>query len=374
MTLKQPSLRFTLDRNLVSPREQMHFTTYLNANQWDETVWLILNGMLETSTAYTIPKVLRGYYDNLLVGVAYIIECRKPAHSFFDNPLATLINAPQIPIYFWTRNGVMVDSNTNRGFVSDELDLFTFYQQAIAYLNEKYLYGLVLESSVERPAAGYTSSPLCDCGLVEIDSYTPVELMLAKHKNLRKKKRKFENKGGVISTVRGALDKDTLHKAMQFLATLKLQVQTPYQDNYVNMAYKSGSLEDSNLVHLIATLDGAMVGYHSFVQCQNNLHCLSGAFDRTRKSNYHAYENMILESMHYAQQNKIDTIYYGPVLNPTKASLMSSTEDWEMRFYSRFAVLRNALKMITPYSKLKPDTFIPFQKTKRSVMNDILTN
>jgi len=358
----QLNLCFTLDRKVVTPKEQTNFNTFLIDQQWNETVWLILNGILKTSTPYTIPKVLRAYKDNLLVGVAYIIECKKPALSFFDNPLAALVNAPQIPMYLWTRNGIMVDSNTNTGFVSEEIDLYSFYQQAVAYLNQRYLYGLVLESSKEKPATDYTSSPLCDCGCLKIDAYTPVDLVLAKHKNLRKKKRKFENKGGKISTTHGAFEHEILNKAIYYLSNLKLQIQTPYQDNYVNMARQTSSCEHDNIVHFIASLEGEMVGYHSFVRCQNSMHCLSGAFDRARKSNYHAYENMILESMRYAHQNNIHTIHYGPILNPTKASLMDTTEDWEMRFYSRFAVLRNALKMITPYSKLKPKTFAPFRR------------
>ncbi|WKN30925.1 GNAT family N-acetyltransferase [Porifericola rhodea] len=368
----QSDLRFTLDRKAITPKEQMLFNTFLYDKQWDETVWLILNGILRTSTLYTIPKILRAYYDNLLVGVAYIIECKKPALSFFNNPLASLVNAPQIPMYLWTRNGIMVDSNTNTGFVSEEIDLYSFYQQAIAYLNRRYLYGLVLESSKERPATDYTFSPLCDCGCLKVDAYTPVELVLAKHKNLRKKKRKFENKGGKISSINGALDQETLNKAIHYLSTLRLQIQTPYQDNYVNMARQSSSYEHDNIVHFIASLEGEMVGYHSFVRCQNSMHCLSGAFDRGRKSNYHAYENMILESMRYAHQNNIHTIHYGPILNPTKASLMDTTEDWEMRFYSRFATLRNALKMITPYSKLKPETFTPFRKKPTVVEEEVM--
>jgi hypothetical protein len=91
---------FTLTQNPVTDDEQEVFQADIEQLKLDSMVWLILNGTLETGTQYSIPKVLRVYHDQSdLVGVAYIMECRRIHKGFFSNPFLSSIHLPTLPIF-----------------------------------------------------------------------------------------------------------------------------------------------------------------------------------------------------------------------------------------------------------------------------------
>ncbi len=353
-------LTFTLTRAAVNEREQAIFADDLASLGLDATTWLVLNGTVETGTRATIPKVLRAYRHDELVGVAYILECRRVGQCFFDGPVASMMDLAALPLFVWTRNGAMIDGNANPGFVAAGVDRDDFFAQSIAYLTRRYPYGSVLDYPEAFSGPGYVATPLFDSGIIHLEGVASVEDYSADSKNLRRKVNKFRNKGGAVEVIRGALPDDLRAEALRCLASLKPLVRAPFQDNYANMAMQACSLASDRVVHFIARLNGDVVGYHSFAVAGRSLHCLSGAFDRTRTSTYHAYENVILESIRFGLDHGLTTIYYGPITNPTKAKLMNAYSRCEVRNYSRLVPLRAVFPAMIRASKLAPATFKDF--------------
>jgi hypothetical protein len=117
---------------------------------------------------------------------------------------------------------------------------------------------------------------------------------------------------------------------------------------------------DDRLVHFVARFDDEFSGYHSFVISGKSLCCLSGAFDRTRHTNYHAYENVIVESIRFSLENGIRRIFYGPVTNETKAKMMPGFSRTEMHLYLRFGGMRSMMNWILQRSMLGKGVFQDF--------------
>ncbi len=355
-------LTFTLTREPVTASEQRRFAADLAKLGWDGTVWAILNGTVATSTRYTVPKVLRAFHARQLVGVAYILQCREGMKAFFAEPLATLVDPVGIPQFVWCRNAVMVDQYTNPGFVVAGLDRAGFVEQALAFLQRCYLFGVVMEDRDAHAAGTFRASPLMDWGIMPIAAPTLLDEYFAQHSHLQRKLNKFRNKGGTVATIRGPLPV-ALHAPFAHCldqAEKNSMGRIPHQDNYINMARQAWCLDSPQVVHFVAYLGATVVGYHSFAITGKQLCCLSGGFDRTLSTTYHAYENLIVESLRFCLTEGFMRIDYGPIINQTKAKMMLAYSQSELRFYTRFAPLRWLFPTIIRNSFWRPALLQPY--------------
>jgi len=148
--------------------------------------------------------------------------------------------------------------------------------------------------------------------------------------------------------------------AVRCLTSLKPLLVLPFQENYPTMAMKPCMSALDRIVHFIARLDGDVIGYHSFALSGKCMYCLSGAFDRSRTTTYHAYENLIIESIKFGLELGIKTIYYGSVLNPTKAKMMNAYSQCEQRYYSKFKLITKAFHILINFSKTSPKNLAPY--------------
>jgi Acetyltransferase (GNAT) domain len=355
-----PQLTFDSSHEPLNALEQAHFQLDLVRLGLDGTTWDILNGSIATMTANSRPKILRAYADNRLVGVAYFVECRRIYQSLLPQVgLGKLLDSIPIPMFFWVRYGNLVDAITNPGFVADGIDREYFIQRAIDHLKTQYLYGGVLDiAATGQSRAGSVIFPFCDAGIIEIQNEQCLDRYYQQHKNLRRKVNKFNNKNGRIEILTGPMPDAIAHRAADILDSLDPLILAPFQDNYTAMALRA--CQDAKTVHILAWIDDQMVGYQSFAISGQILHCLSGAFDRTLKRTYHAYENIILASIDYAIAQQLQRIEYGPILNPTKVSMMSDYRPCEQQYYSRFNVLRQVFKFLIPRTRLAPTILGPY--------------
>ncbi|MBW4635670.1 MAG: hypothetical protein KME30_28455 [Iphinoe sp. HA4291-MV1] len=353
---------FTLTQNPVTECEQKVVQADLEQLGLDSTVWLILNGTMETGTRYSIPKVLRMYRNNAeLLGVAYIMECRRIFKNLLANPfLGSILDVVTFPIFFWIRDSVIVDTISNPGFVSTSISRDDFFTHAIMYLKERYLYGIVLDKANALTHSDCVAVPFCDHGIISLESHSCLDELLNQRKNLKKKVHKFANKGGSIEVIRGTLSPALCADAARCMTTLKPLLLLPFQDNYTTMAMKPCMSTSDRIVHFIARLHDDVIGYHSFACSGNNMYCLSGAFDRTRTTTYHAYENLILESIKFGFDIGIKNIYYGPILNPTKAKMMSAYGRCEQRHYFKWKLIKNAFPIVIKFSKAESKSFATY--------------
>lgn len=364
-------LTFTLTLEPLTLDEQSYFEDDLTHLGLDATVWEILNNTLATSTAYTVPKLLRAYAANQLMGVALVLHCRQGMKAFFAEPLATIVDPVGIPQFVWNRSAVMVDQYSNPGFVVAGFDRNVFVEKALHYLQRRYLFGVLLCDKNSPPAGTFVRSSLMDYGIIRLDSAMVLDEVFARHKNLKRKLNKFRNKGGSVKTFRGALPKNLLEPILHCLrqAEVHSMGKTPFQDNYVNMSLQSFHSSNQNVVHFVAYLNDNIVGYHSFALSGQQLCCLSGGFDRTQTTTFHAYENLIVESIAFALEQNLSVINYGSIINDTKAKMMQDYVPTEVRFYSPLAPVRWLFPTIINNSFWSPALLEPYTNLATKVVS-----
>lgn len=71
-----------------------------------------------------------------------------------------------------------------------------------------------------------------------------------------------------------------------------------------------------------------------------------------------------MESVDYAAAHGVGRIDYGPVVNPTKAKLMTHFLPTELRYYSRFTPRRRSLVPLLRRSLLSPQNLGQYMEQK----------
>jgi hypothetical protein len=351
---------FRLSSDPVTTDEQERFVSDLDHLGVGRSVWNVFNTTLQSKTPHSRPLVLRGYEGDSLIGVALVYECRKTGECFFDPPVSTFMDMPGLPMFVWLRYGITVDHFANPGFVAEGVDRDRFVEHAIARLLREYLYGTVIEYTDSPVLDGAVRFPFVDTGIIDLEGFSAIEDYLGRSKNLPRKLKKFRNKGGEIRIIEGAIPPDLKAAALDAFGTLDISVRTPFQDNYLNMAGAGMSLDAPEMVHFVALLNDEYAGHQSFCRSGRAIHCQAGAFDRRQKSTYHAYENIIVSSVEYALEHNLDRIDYGPVINETKAKMMTGFIPCENRTYARYRPIAAALPLMLSRSKLSAEKLQPW--------------
>ncbi len=352
------ALRFDIDRTPLALEEQARLAADLDRLGLDAALWGVLNATVATGSAASRPFWLRARRGDDLVGAALVVECRRLARCVTRNAaLERTIDALNPPSFMWLRVGAGIDQYANPGFVADGLDRATFVRGAVGAMMRRYRYGCVFDDPSTPLGVPTADVAFPDFGRVE-----PVagerDASLAASKQLRKKVRKFANKGGRIDVVAGPMPDAEAAIVAGWLRSIDPEVRVTFQDLYPAMVAASNRLPET--VHVLAYLDDAFVGYHSFLPSGERLVCLSGIFDPDRPSNYHAYENVILEVLAYAAERGFARIDFGPVLNPTKAKMMTRFERSALRYVSRHAPFRLAMRAAVIRSRIGPARMRPY--------------
>lgn len=351
----------TLSRDAVREDEQEVLRADLETRGLDTAYWRAMNGLLTTTSRSDTPLVLRLYRRGRLGGLAYVMECRRTSRCLFPGVAGRMLDIMPMPGYCWNRGDAGVDLLGSPGFVADGESRETLYREAIGFLNRRYTMGSVLEESA-IPAAG----PCYETVMMDWGRYRVLpggcDTLVHAHGNLRRKVSKFRNKGGTLEIVHGRLDRRAREAVLRCLAhsaTAGL-LRTPFQENYPNMVRWAAEADVPAIVHVVARIDGEVVGYHTYLRTGGRLQCLSGGFDRTRQTTYHAYENVLLETMRYAESSGLGHVAFGPITNPSKAAVMPQTARFVIRFYSRFRPVRRLLESVIPRSALRPAVLAPY--------------
>jgi hypothetical protein len=347
---------FELSSDLIQPHEQDRFDGDLTQLGIDRSVWDVYNATLQSHTRFSRARVFRGYDQGQLIGIALIYECRKTGECFFNAPVSTLMDLPRIPMFVWLRYGVTVDHVANPGFVVSGVDRNQFVGFAIRSLLQSYLFGTVVEYADAPVFNGVVRSPFVDSGVIDLTGVNTSTDYVSRSKNVNRKRKKFGNKGGEIRIIEGRFPPELQDRALNAFNSLNIAIRSPFQDNYLNMAASVMSLDKPESIHFVALLDGEYAGHQSFNRSGRGLHCQAGAFDRTRKSTYHAYENIIVSSVEYGIANELARIDYGPVLNETKTKMMTGFIPCENRTYARFKPIASALPLVIRNSKISADS------------------
>jgi hypothetical protein len=356
---------FTLTDEMLSETERDRFAVYLEEQGLDDAVWDVYACFLDTENRMTKPRVLRAFRDNELVAVAFLARCRAWAGSVFKpKALAAAFDLVGIPAYMWIRVGYGAEVLANPGFFATDAPREEIAATMLRYLHRKS-YGLIVidhedQAHLHTRVKGYPY--VCD-GSVHINGMVKVQDYVAEHGSIKRKIKAFENKGGTIDRVHGAID-DALFENIRHCLESTVErsvIYSPWQDNAAAMAVRTCRAESDRFVHFIARMNGDLLGYHSFVQTGNGLRMLHGAFDRTRRTTHHSYENLIIHTVGYAIDNGLESVHFGPVLNVTKQRMMNRFGKTRLYFYSNNPVIRFFFRLIFPYSRMQSGKLLAFK-------------
>jgi hypothetical protein len=184
------------------------------------------------------------------------------------------------------------------------------------------------------------------------------------HKNIKRKLRVFKNKHGAFKNIDRKLNEAELCSLKKcFQSTAENSVfYLPYQDLYLNAALTTSSTKLENVHYFIATLDNEIIGYQAALKTGEHLNALHGAFDRNRKTTYHAYDILFVKMTEFAIEKGITTIDFGAVINYTKEKMINKSKDMSYFIYSKYYIIQKAFAGILKLTKIQGTEQMKFRQ------------
>ncbi len=314
----------------------------------DPSLLEVWSATVSTASRLTRPQLLRVHDGRDLVGAAVVLVCRDYGPSFFASPGLTRVLRAGPPIWYWERTGLGTDGHSGPGVVAPGVDRDEVAATAVRWLSRRFVVGTVVEHPGAPARPGQLPWP--GTGVSTIAAADGPQPLLRAHRNLARKVRRFAARGGRVEQVDGPLPPRLLEALVRTYGVAR-PINPPFVELYPRMVAAHCTVASDRLVHLVAHLDGAPVGYHSWWRSGHRLSLLSGAFLRPAGGTAHAYENVLLESVSAAQRLGARLLDLGPTVNPVKVSLADQTPT-ELRFVTRHAPVRAALGAALPRSRL----------------------
>ena len=348
---------FTLSRQFLDEDETAVFNDFLSGKDLDSTIWNIFRGLFDSATDRTTPYVLRVSDEKGLCGAAVIIRCTRYGRALFGNRLlASIVNGARIPFYLWIRMGCCMDMMSNPGFVRDPEQSDEICSAMAEYLGRHSVLTIVYD--YDRHAALYPNAKLMKSlphALIDTSSMTDISDYTGVYKNIRKKLRVFGNKGGVYELVPNLLQTDDLEALKKcFVATAENSVfYLPYQDLYLESAINSSTYPKDEVYYFIARVDNEFIGYQAAVKTGSHLNALHGAFDRTRKTTFHAYDILYVKMTEFAIEHNLRSIDFGSVINSTKQRMVNKVINMSYFVYSKYPIVLKLFGWLLRWTKIQ---------------------
>jgi hypothetical protein len=343
------SIRFTVGDMPFSARERHALGADLESLGADERILDAYEATVSARSRLTRPGILRMTSDGRLRGAALVVVCRDSGVGLFAQPAARRAMNAGPPIWYWERTGLGTDSVACPGLVAPGVDREEFAAAAVDWLSRRYVLGVLMERPGRPPALPHTTWPWVGVTALTPDAGTRARL-LAGHRNLERKVRRFANRGGTIHRLAGPMPDDLRPELTRGYA-LPRPPDPPFRELYEQLVDSHWSIGSPDLVHLVARVGPTPVGYHSFLRTGRTLALLSGVFDRREGGTHHAYENVLLESVDLAVDLGCTRIEYGPAVNAVKSSMLD-LEPSEIHFISRVPGIARAFGAVLPRTLL----------------------
>jgi hypothetical protein len=318
----------------------------------DTSLLDVLSATVEVRSRWTQPQVLRGFGpDGGLRGAAVVFLCRDAGASFgFEGRLRSLVRRSP-PIWFWERTGLGTDGHTCPGLVTAGVSRKELRHEALRWLRRHVALGTVIESRDEpRPPSSHVG---VGPGVCRLDlAMGGASALVERHRNLPRKQRRYRAHGGSLRVQQGALPAALTEELLSAYAVPR-PVNPPFVELYPRMVRAHSAMDAPQLWHVVADIDGAPVGYHSWWHSGTSFSLLSGAFTRPTGGTSHAYENVLLASVDLAHDLGCRTLHLGPTVNAAKRSLFDSSPT-DLRFVSALPPVRWGVAAVLPRSALSP--------------------
>jgi hypothetical protein len=342
-------MRFTVGDTPFSQRERDAFGPDLEALGADARVLDAYEATLSVRSRLTRPGILRMMAGDQVKGAALVVVCRDSGAGLFAAPSARRAMQFGPPIWYWERTGLGTDSIACPGLVAPGVDREDFVAAAVSWLSRRYALGALMERAGQPPTLPHTTWPWVGVTTLSPDTRTRRQVLGA-HRNLERKVRRFATRGGSIVRLTGPMP-DELRPVLARGYALPRPPDPPFRELYEQMVDAHWSVGTDDLVHLVAHVGRAPVGYHSFLRTGQTLALLSGVFDRPEGGTHHAYENVLLDSIDLAVDLGCTRIEYGPAVNAVKSSLLE-VEPTEIHFVSRIPGMTRAFAAVLPHTVL----------------------
>ena len=191
--------------------------------------------------------------------------------------------------------------------------------------------------------------------LVNCEEFKTSEDYISRFKNIRKKIKTFSKKGGEYIRINNKLDEKLIPSLKKcFISTANKSVfYLPYQELYLKSALKTSSINISNATYFVAFLNGEFLGYQAAIRTGSHLNALHGAFDRSLKTTYHAYDILFVKMTEFAIENNIKSIDFGAVLNYTKQKMVNRIIEMSYFIYSKYRILQIIFSIFLKFTKIQ---------------------
>lgn len=348
---------FQLSERFLTENEKESFNDCLMANGLDANIWPVFSSLFNTKVIDSRPLMLRIFAQDTLAGAIILIHCKKYGKAMFNNKLmAAVMDFADIDMLLWIKFGCCMDMMSNPGFVKETAKKDEIFNAAANYLkNNKTLTVINDYSENSSFYEGAAKLPALVQSFVDCSQMNSVQDYTSRFKNIKKKLKTFDKKGGDFIKVDSVLNEDQIDGLKKcFISTAeKSVIYLPYQDLYLNAAIHTSKNKIQNVIYFIATLNGKFLGYQAAIVTNKNLNCLHGAFNRTYKTTFHAYDILFVKMVEYAIENHLDTIDWGPVANLTKQKMVTRTKNLTYYLYSKYGLLQKALSIFLKTTKLQ---------------------
>ncbi len=357
---------FEISDRFLSKEEQEIFKDYLTDQGLDAQIWGVFECLFRSGVRNTSPYLLRAYQGSELTGVAILIRCRRYGKALFNHPiLSGVTNLFTIPFYLWIKFGCCMDMMSNPGFVKDPERADELFSAMADYMKKEYFMTIITDYS--HHAALYPDAsilPALPHGLIETSGMSCIEDYNRNFKNIKRKKREFRSKGGAYSEVEHNLEKDQLIDLKKcFVTTSEKSVfYLPYQDLYLNAALTTSGTPLKNVFYFVATLNGEFLGYQAAIKTGKKLNALHGAFDRNRKTTFHAYDILFEKMTEFAIEHGLETVDFGAIVNLTKQKMVNQSIPMSYFLFSKYPLVQKLFNTILKYTKIQGDRQMKFRE------------
>jgi len=356
---------FELSNKYLSSEEQDIFNDYLVSQGLDKSIWDVFSCLFKSSTKNTTPLLLKIYKESNLCGAAIVIKCRKYGKSLFKNELLSkVIDLINIPFYLWIKFGTCMDMMSNPGFVKEPEKSDEVFRAMITFLRRKSILTIVTDYTDNKYLYNSASVlPALPQALIDCSQMKTIEDYKKNFKNINRKLKTFKKKGGEYLRIEKQLDDEQISNLKScFLSTADKSVfYLPYQELYLKSALNTSRTNIINVSYFVAFLDGKFIGYQAAIKTGNHLNALHGAFDRSLKTTYHAYDILFVMMTEFALENKLSIVDFGAVVNHTKQKMMNKSNDISYFILSKYSIIQKVFSVFLKLTNIQSKNQMQFR-------------
>jgi hypothetical protein len=339
---------WTTSRLPLTPADRDRLAPDLRQLGADESLLTVLDATVAAGGVWTRPTwLLARAPDGRLLGAVLVVLCRDYGPSFFgpEAGAAALLRAGP-PLWYWDRTSLGADGVSMPGLVAPGVAREELVARALRRLSRRTVGALVDDAAPVVPHVRHAFIGSCSVAVPQ----DPRTELLAAHRNLGRKLRRFAGRGGTVRRLDGPMPAD-LGARLQAGYALTRPVNPPFLERYPHILAAHWSLRGAGLVHLVAWLDGQPVGYHTFWRAGRHLSMLSGVVARPSGGSVHAYENLLVASLELARSLGCDRMDSGLGVNAAKVSLLGRVPN-ALHLVSRLPPVRAGVRLLLPRSRL----------------------